>query len=83
MQRREQLKIQVPITAIISPSDGIVGFNAAQDRYSSNVHHIEMDVSHLGMPLNPRVWDVILNTLRASHTQTNNPAYNEEQGYST
>ena len=64
MQRRERWQIQVPITAIVSPSDGIVGFNAAQDRFSSNVRHIEMNVSHLGMPLNPRVWDVILATLR-------------------
>ena len=67
MQRREQQQIQVPITAIVSPSDGIVGFNAAQDRFSSNVDHIEMNVSHLGMPLNPKIWDVILDTLRTQH----------------
>ena len=63
MQRREQWPIEVPITAIVSPSDGIVGFNAAQDIFSTNVRHIEMDVAHLSMPLNPKVWDVILDTL--------------------
>ena len=67
MQRREQWAIQVPITAIVSPSDGIVGYQAARDRTNPFVRHIEMNVSHIGMPLNPRVWDLILDILRTSH----------------
>ncbi|MEM1082348.1 MAG: hypothetical protein AAGH65_12280 [Pseudomonadota bacterium] len=67
MQRREERPIEVPITAIVSPSDGIVGYRAARDVYSPNVRHIDMNVSHLGMPLNPKVWDVVLDSIQAHH----------------
>lgn len=60
---REQRPVTVPITAVVSPSDAVVGFAAAQDRYSVNVEHVELDVAHLGMGLNRKVWKLVLERL--------------------
>jgi pimeloyl-ACP methyl ester carboxylesterase len=66
VERRLQTPIQVPITAIISPADAIVGFGAAWDRTSPKVQHLEIDAAHLGMAFNPEIWDLILKTLQRS-----------------
>ncbi|AKS41611.1 esterase/lipase family protein [Wenzhouxiangella marina] len=63
VERRSQTPIQVPVTAIVSRSDAIVGYQAALDEANPRVRHVELDVSHLGMAINPKVWDVILATL--------------------
>lgn len=67
VRKRESRPIQVPITAVVSPTDAIVGYQAARDHFSANVRHVEMDVAHLGMGINPRVWDVIVESLRGAH----------------
>ena len=54
--KREERPIQQPITAIYSKSDGIVAWEAAVDRYSDNVKHIEVNAAHLGLVFNPTVW---------------------------
>ena len=54
--RREERPIQQPITAIYSKSDGIVAWQAAVDRYSDNVEHVEVNAAHLGLIFNPTVW---------------------------
>ena len=61
--RREERPIDQPVTAIFSKSDGIVSWPAAIDRYSSTVEHIELDVAHLGMALNPKVWSYVVAAL--------------------
>ena len=61
--RREATPIQARITAIVSPSDGIVGYAAAYDHVSPNVRHLEIDASHLGMCFNPSIWQLIVATL--------------------
>ncbi|MDX1668597.1 MAG: alpha/beta fold hydrolase [Limnobacter sp.] len=60
---REEKPIQVPVTALVSPSDGVVGYNAALDHHSPNVQHINMDVSHLAFPYSPKAWKVIERSL--------------------
>ncbi|MDX1670230.1 MAG: thioesterase domain-containing protein, partial [Limnobacter sp.] len=60
---REERPIEVPVTALVSPSDGIVGYNAALDHHSPKVQHINMDVSHLAFPYSPAAWRVIEETL--------------------
>lgn len=60
---REQRPVTVPITAVVSPSDAVVGYAAAQDRYSVNVEHVELDVAHLGMGVNRKVWKLVLERL--------------------
>ena len=69
--RRESRPIMQPITAIISKTDGIVDWNAAIDRYSPNVTHVEVDAAHLGMGFNPDVWSYVVEALQ---TQSRSPA---------
>lgn len=61
---REARPVRVPITAVVSPSDAIVDFRAARDHHSENVEHIELDVAHLSMGINRKVWRVVLERLR-------------------
>lgn len=63
---REQRPVTVPITAVVSPTDAVVGYSAAQDRYSENVEHVELDVAHLGMGLNRKVWKLVRERLTAA-----------------
>ena len=61
--RREATPIHAGITAIVSPSDGIFGSAAAYDHLSPNVHHLEIDASHMGMCFNPSMWHLLVATL--------------------
>lgn len=61
---REERPITVPITAVVSPSDGIVSYLAAIDHHSPAVHHVPLDVAHLAFPYNSTVWSVIADALR-------------------
>ena len=63
VRRREERSILVPVTAVVSPTDAIVDYGAAQDHFNQTVRHVELDVPHLSMGLNPRVWKVILEAL--------------------
>ena len=58
----------LPITAIVSRSDGVVGWGAAQDHFSPNVRHVEIDASHLGMGFNPAIWREIIAVLGSQST---------------
>jgi alpha/beta hydrolase fold. len=51
--------ITVPITAIYSKRDGIVSWQACIDHWSPNVRHIEVNETHLGMGLAPRVLAIV------------------------
>ncbi len=61
---REARPISQPITAIVSKTDAIVDWNAAIDRYSPNVNHVEVDAAHLGMGFNPDVWSHVLEAMQ-------------------
>lgn len=61
--KREVRPIQAPITAIVSPSDGIVGISAAIDHNSPNVRHLHVDAAHLGLCFNPTAWALIVKAL--------------------
>ena len=63
IREREQIPIQQPITAIVSPTDGIVGAEAAIDYFSPNVEHKTVDAAHLGMGFNQQIWRIIRDTL--------------------
>lgn len=63
---RECVPIRAPITAIISPSDGVVGHAAAYDQHSPNVTHMELDAAHIGLCFNPQVWKLISKTLNGA-----------------
>ncbi len=65
-ERDESRPIQQPITAIVSRTDGVVGWQAAIDRHNPNVEHIEIDAAHLGMGFNQNIWRLIRERLRAT-----------------
>lgn len=54
LKRHERPIIQ-PITLIYSKRDGVVGWQAAQDKFSPNVTHYEVDCAHIAMGLNRKV----------------------------
>jgi pimeloyl-ACP methyl ester carboxylesterase len=66
VRSREARPIRQPITAIYSRTDAIVCHDAAIDRYSENVTHIEVDAAHLGLAFNPTVWAHVLDALAGS-----------------
>ena len=61
---RELRPIRQPITAIFSRSDGVVAHEAAIDRHSERVTHVEVDAAHLGLAFNPTVWHHVIRALR-------------------
>jgi hypothetical protein len=62
--KREVRPIQVPITAIVSTSDGVVGLAAAIDHHSPNVRHIQVDAAHFGLCFNPSIWALVIEALQ-------------------
>jgi pimeloyl-ACP methyl ester carboxylesterase len=62
---REERPITVPITAVVSASDGIVSYSAALDHHSPAVDHVDLDVAHLAFPYNSAVWSLIADALQA------------------
>ncbi len=65
--QREVRPVKVPITALVSPTDGIVDFRAAFDHHSEDIEHIQIDVAHLSMGFNRKVWKQVLTSLRGRH----------------
>ncbi len=65
IEERERVPLRVPVTSIYSRRDGIVHWEACIDHVSDCVEHFEVDASHLGMGLNPRVLGIIADKLPA------------------
>ena len=58
VNKRDQNPITRPITAIVSKSDGVVGYNATIDNVSTSVEHIDTNISHMGMVFNKQAWNI-------------------------
>jgi pimeloyl-ACP methyl ester carboxylesterase len=54
-----QRPIRVPITVMYSRRDGIVAWPACLDRVSPHVEHVEVRSTHIGMGIDPDVWEVV------------------------
>ncbi len=63
IREREKVSLTVPVRAIYSRRDGIVSWEACIDRVSNCVEHVEVDASHIGMGVNPRVLDLVADAL--------------------
>jgi pimeloyl-ACP methyl ester carboxylesterase len=63
---RESTPIKVPVTSIYSKRDGIVGWQASIDRHNSQVDHIEVRATHLGLGISPDVFKIIARKLSDS-----------------
>lgn len=55
--------IGVPVTAVFSRRDGIVSWQACIDHSSSDVEHVEVSSTHLGMGVDPDVWAIVADRL--------------------
>ena len=59
VEARNRQPLETRITAIYSRNDGIVAWQACIDRHASNVEHVEVDTTHLGLGLSPVVFRII------------------------
>lgn len=59
VRSRYATPLRVPVSAIYSKRDGIVAWRACIDRWSPDVRHIEVEETHLGLVLSPRVLAVM------------------------
>ncbi len=60
---RNKIPIEVPITAIHSRNDGIVSWQACIDDFSPDVENLETTSSHVGMGIDPDVWEIVATRL--------------------
>ncbi len=57
--------LAVPITAIFTRRDGVVNWRACIDRKTPGVRHIEVASSHVGLGIDPDVWQATAEALAA------------------
>lgn len=62
---RNQIPIEVPITAMYSKRDGIVAWRACIDDFSPDITMIEITSTHVGMGIDPDVWQIVSERLAA------------------
>ena len=60
---RNRRPLDTRVTAIYSRSDGVVAWQACIDRHGSNVEHVEVETTHLGLGLSPDVFEIIATRL--------------------
>jgi pimeloyl-ACP methyl ester carboxylesterase len=58
--------IQVPLTVVFTRRDGIVSWEACLDRFSPYAEHVEVSSTHLGMGVDPDVWEIVADRLANS-----------------
>ena len=63
IDKRDRNPIAQPITAIYSKRDGVVAWQAMMDEVSPNFRPVEVNVSHMGLGLNARVLNIVLDAL--------------------
>ncbi|MDR7253234.1 pimeloyl-ACP methyl ester carboxylesterase [Nocardioides sp. BE266] len=61
-----QSPIRVPLTVMYSRRDGIVSWQGCLDHASPDVEHVEVASRHLGMGVDPDVWEVVAARLAQS-----------------
>ncbi len=55
--------IRTPITAMFTRRDGVVDWRSCVDHTSPDVEHVEVGSSHLGLGVDPDVWEVVARRL--------------------
>ncbi len=62
---RNEVPLEVPVTAIYSKQDGVVAWQACIDRESTGVEHIEVNTTHVGLGISSDVYSIIARKLGA------------------
>jgi pimeloyl-ACP methyl ester carboxylesterase len=72
LQRRIDVEqpIRSPITAIFTRADGVVDWRACIDRASLDVRHVEVGSSHVGLGIDPDVWQIIAESLAPARPES-------------
>lgn len=60
---RNLIGFDQPVTSIFSKTDGVVGWKASVDVYNKQARNICVKGSHLGLGINPQVWEIIAQVL--------------------
>jgi pimeloyl-ACP methyl ester carboxylesterase len=60
---RNRVSLTTPVTAIYSRMDGVVAWRACIDNDCSNVEHVEVGTTHLGLGFSPEVYRIIAERL--------------------
>jgi dienelactone hydrolase len=55
--------ITVPVTAVYTRRDGVVAWQACLDHASLSVEHVEVASTHVGLGVDPDVWEVVARRL--------------------
>jgi len=63
VHQRNSIGLTQPVTSIYSKSDGVVGWQASVDIYNQHAINIEVNGSHMGLGVNPKVWLTIAEVL--------------------
>jgi hypothetical protein len=69
IRHRVARPIRVPVTAIHSRRDGIVGWQACIDDVTPGAENVEVRSTHIGMGIDPDVWEIIVQRLAAASTR--------------
>ncbi len=68
VEERNQIPIELPITAIYSRADAIVDWRACIDTFSPNVENVEVRSTHVGVTIDPDAWQIIAKRLATPPT---------------
>ncbi|HEY3306033.1 MAG TPA: alpha/beta fold hydrolase [Candidatus Binatia bacterium] len=63
IQMRNRVSLTTPVTAIYSRMDGVVAWRACIDNDCSQVEHVEVETTHLGLGICPEVYSIIADRL--------------------
>lgn len=74
VEERNNVPIQVPITAIYTRTDLVVDWRACIDRSSPIVEHVEVSTTHLGLGFCPEVYRIVAQSLAAGSAGPPDPA---------
>jgi pimeloyl-ACP methyl ester carboxylesterase len=66
VRSRYATPLTVPVTAVYSKRDGVVAWQACIDRWSPHVSHVEVDETHVGLVLSPRVLAIVAEAVAKS-----------------
>ena len=60
---RNEVAIEVPVTAIYSRNDAVVAWEACIDRGATDVEHVEVEATHVGLGFSPDVFEIVAQRL--------------------
>jgi pimeloyl-ACP methyl ester carboxylesterase len=69
IEARNRVALMTPVTAVYSRRDAVVAWEACIDRHTSNVEHIEVRATHLGLGFSPDVYQIIAQRLADAATE--------------